>query len=233
VLNLIDHRQERIPVRRLFPLIALHAYHSGRSRCGSPPRLPSSSLVDVLMYQHLFMILAFWIAECAGLPCIERREMALFVASPVAIVLHLLQSVLVLGWSTFSRNHDDAVEPHVRNAWAKPLSPSSCSCSSCLDKSRSTDAMEDGCGENCTSRAEVCVLVVGAAILVGMATELRTARLHDYASAVFVRWLRLWVARSCGCGNGAGALPDVSGVRHGVLPWRASEFLVAILVRWV
>ena len=228
VLNLIDHPgKSAFPFVAFFPLIALHAYHSGRSRLWFAA---AAFVVFVgsmyLMYQHLFMILAFWIAGMVlGFLAIERREMALFVGlAAIAIVLHLLQSVLVLGWSTFLEEFTMTLSNRMFGTPGREA---------IVDFFRVHGLVLFGQEPVDLTRwrmalwrelhfpaREVCALAVGAAILVGMATELRTAGAHTItASAVFVRWLKtlgralLWV-------TGTVLVPYLMFPAFGVLPRR-------------
>src|SRR5207237_5014105 len=137
---------------------------------------------------------------------IERGGMALLVGwPPSAIVLHWLQSVLVLGWSTFVEEFTRTLATRMFGTPGREA---------IVDFFRAHGLVLFGQEPVDLTRwrmglwrelhfpaREVCVLAVGAAILVGMATELRTAGAHTItASAVFVRWLRtlgralVWVA---------------------------------------
>jgi hypothetical protein len=105
VMHVIDHPGKSVfAFAAFFPLIALHRYREGGRRAWMFAAAVVVFLAsNYLMYSHLFMILAFWTAGMVlKFIRMERRQLAMFfVLVSIGISLHLLQTVLVLGWSVF------------------------------------------------------------------------------------------------------------------------------------
>jgi len=105
MLHAVDHPGKSVfAFAAFFPIIALHRCRETSGRGW----LVAAALVvflssNYLMYSHLFMILAFWtLGMLLRFIAIKPRELTLFfVLAGVGIVLHLLQTILVLGWSPF------------------------------------------------------------------------------------------------------------------------------------
>ena len=107
ILQAVDHPGKSVfAFFAFFPLVALYRYRETRRHgwllCAAVVTFVAS---NYLMYSHLFMILAFWTFGMLlkFLP-IERRHLALFfVLVAIGIALHLMQTVVVLGWPVFVR----------------------------------------------------------------------------------------------------------------------------------
>ncbi|PYN96856.1 MAG: hypothetical protein DMD91_19895 [Candidatus Rokuibacteriota bacterium] len=105
VMHIVDHPGKSVfPFAAFFPLIALYRYReSGRRAWLVAAALVVFVMSNYLMYSHLFMILAFWtLGTVLKFLRIEARQLAMFfVLVATGVGLHLLQTVLVMGWSVF------------------------------------------------------------------------------------------------------------------------------------
>jgi hypothetical protein len=107
ILRLMDHPVYSLfPLCAFFPLLALHRYHESGKRVWL---VAAAGVVFVasnyLIYGPLIMILVWW-ALGVGLRLIPMRRRELLLACGLVaagVFLHLLQTVLVVGWSMFAK----------------------------------------------------------------------------------------------------------------------------------
>jgi hypothetical protein len=107
IVRLMDHPVYSVfPLCAFFPLLALHRYHETGRRVWL---VAAAGMVFVasnyLIYGPLIMILVWW-AVGVGLRVIpmRRRELLLMFGLVVSgVALHLLQTVLIVGWRMFAK----------------------------------------------------------------------------------------------------------------------------------